>query len=205
MITTAPLSQEHFDAILALGNRVHGDNYLDPQSLQSLFEKSWQRDINASWIALSEPTDALVEQRASQRVGNRYLVGFRLTIAPQHWQPDEWCTPQLWSVDCNDVCYFKCNTVDELMQGQGIGSAMLKCSVDSSIAQGASAGLAHIWLASPGNSAFKYFRANGAELIKEHPNKWQSLSVEAGYECPVCPSICHCTAAEMLLRFDNKY
>ncbi len=171
---------------MALGNNVHGDNYLDDHSVKVLYGKSWHADINASWVAVDE---------------HNRVVGFRLTHAANHWEVDKWCTPELWPYAKSDICYFKCNTVAKAAQGKGIGSALLKKSISAVKKQGAKAGLAHIWLASPGNAAFKYFSANGGKIIKKHPNKWQQLSLEDGYMCPVCGSLCECTAAEMLLTF----
>lgn len=176
---------EHFSQVVELANRVHGDNYLDTDELESLYKKSFQNSINASVVALKSDT----------------LVGFRLTIAPSQWAVDEWCSPTQWATPIENVCYFKCNTVDTACQGQGIGPQMLKRSIEQSRLQGAKAGLAHIWLASPNNSAFRYFKKCGGVLIKEHANKWQSLSIENSYDCPVCGNLCTCTAAEMLLKF----
>jgi predicted GNAT family acetyltransferase len=180
------LSPDHFASIIALGNHVHGDNYLDSQSIERLYQSSWQNDINASWVAIDEQDN---------------LIGFRLTVAPNHWTPDQWCSPKAWVVNANEVSYFKCNTVAESVRGQGVGSALLKHSIESSKLQGAKAGLAHIWLASPGNSAFRYFSACGGKLVKKHANKWQALSIEDNYQCPVCGDLCECTAAEMILPF----
>lgn len=176
---------EHFSQVIELGNKVHGDKYLDVPELESLYQKSFQNSINASVVALKGDT----------------LVGFRLTMAPTQWLPDKWCSPTKWQVPIEKVSYFKCNTVDTALQGQGIGPQMLKRSIKQSCLQGAEAGLAHIWLASPNNSAFRYFKKCGGELIKEHINKWQSLSIENNYDCPVCGSLCTCTAAEMLLKY----
>lgn len=184
-INYAPLAPEHFAGVIALGNKVHGDNYLTNALLSDYYTKSFVDDINASWIALNQNS----------------VVGFRLTFAHNQWQTDEWCTPSLWPATAANICYFKCNTVDPAMQGQGIGSHLLRKSIDAAKLQGADAGLAHIWLASPGNSAFKYFTKNGGQLIKKHANKWRYASIYAGYDCPVCAEYCECEGAEMLLEF----
>ncbi|MFC3094403.1 N-acetyltransferase [Alteromonas sediminis] len=180
------LAPEHFSEILALGNLVHGDNYLDINSINNLYERSWQDNINASWVALNK---------------DGKLVGFRLTNAASQWHPDKWCSPDKWPVDASRVCYFKCNTVDESVRGQGVGSTLLRKSIASAQMQGALAGLAHIWMASPNNSAYGYFSACGGVVIKMHPNKWQHLCFEDNYACPVCDDLCTCTGAEMLLAF----
>lgn len=184
-ITYAPLSPIHFAGVISLGNKVHGDNYLTNDLLADYYAKSFVGDINASWVALNQNN----------------VVGFRLTFAHNQWQSDEWCTPSLWPATAENVCYFKCNTVDPDMQGKGIGSELLHKSIECAKAQGADAGLAHIWLASPGNSAFKYFTKNGGQLIKKHPNKWRYASIHEGYNCPVCAEYCECEGAEMLLEF----
>ncbi len=184
-ISYQELSPEHFDGVIKLGNEVQGDGYLTEDSLKEMHEKSFHDGINASWVALYKGK----------------VVGFRLTYAHSKWQEDKWCTPDDWPVDATKVCYFKCNTVDPAMQGTGIGSTMLKLSVEQAKKQGAEAGLAHIWLASPGNSAYRYFSKNGGVLIKKHADKWRYESIYEGYDCPVCPEHCECEGAEMLLEF----
>ncbi|MCC2617440.1 GNAT family N-acetyltransferase [Aestuariibacter halophilus] len=179
------LAPHHFDRVIELGNAVHGDNYLDHQQLDAYYQQSFANGINASWVALD---------------GER-LVGFRLTWAAGNWTPDQWCTTDGWGLDPTRVCYFKCNTVDSDYRGHGIGSTLLKSSIDCARDQGAQGGLAHIWLASPGNSAYRYFSRCGGEEIKRHPNKWRELAINDGYDCPVCDELCSCTAAEMLIRF----
>ena len=184
-ISYAPLAPEHFSGVISLGNKVQGDNYLTQALLADYYAKSFVGDINASWVALNRGK----------------VVGFRLTFAHTQWQFDKWCTPPLWPDMIEHVCYFKCNTVDPAMQGEGIGSELLRKSISCAKAQGADAGLAHIWLASPSNSAFKYFTKNGGQLIKKHANKWRYASIHEGYDCPVCSGYCECEGAEMLLSF----
>lgn len=196
------LSPKHFAAVVDLGNAVHGDNYLDAKSMQGIYDKSWHNDINASWVAIDNNfSNGQTQIPLTQQVESGALVGFRLTYAAKNWQLDKWCSEQQWAVPANEVCYFKCNTVNQAYRGLGIGKTLLKHSISSATKQGAKAGLAHIWLASPGNSAYAYFSACGGKLIKEHPNKWQIHSIEDNYDCPVCGDLCNCTAAEMLLTF----
>lgn len=180
------LAPEHFEDIIMLGNEVHGENYLTLGSIQMIYTQSWHNNINASFVAYH----------------GHDLVGFRLTYAHSQWQCDKWCSPDLWPVSADKVCYFKCNTVSPRMQGAGIGSTLLAKSIEHAEIQGATAGLAHIWLSSPGNSAFKYFTKNGGQLIKKHANKWQYESIYEGYDCPVCTDLCTCEGAEMMLIFD---
>ncbi|MFQ3248612.1 MAG: ribosomal protein S18 acetylase RimI-like enzyme [Glaciecola sp.] len=203
-INYVQLAPEHFAAIIDLGNHVHGDNYLDENSIRDIYERSFSNNINASWVAVISAQQEDILGTSVRNTPDGYLVGFRLTIAADKWQPDEWCSPELWMLPPNQVCYFKCNTVDENVRGQGVGSSLLKKSIASASSQGAEAGLAHIWLASPGNSAFSYFKACGGKLVKEHANKWQKHSIEDNYDCPVCGSLCECTAAEMLLQFQEN-
>ncbi|WP_420933758.1 GNAT family N-acetyltransferase [Alteromonas sp. A081] len=179
------LAPQYFENVITLGNYVHGDNYLTPELMTDYYTRSFHNNVNASWLALHDGV----------------VVGFRLTFAHTQWTPDKWCSTNLWTVHKDKVCYFKCNTVAPSKQGLGIGSKLLAKSIESASMQGAVAGLAHIWLASPGNSAFNYFSKNGGVLIKKHSNKWQHASIYEGYDCPVCDKHCYCEGAEMLLPF----
>jgi GNAT superfamily N-acetyltransferase len=179
------LSPEYFEQVVTLAIAVHGENYLDLSGIRQLYERSFFKDINASWVALLEGQ----------------VVGFRLTIAAPDWSADKWCSPADWGVEKKHLCYFKCNTVQQNCRGMGIGSELLIRSINNAKLQGCRAGLAHIWLASPGNSAFRYFSKCGGQLVKHHPNKWRELSIRDGYCCPVCKDLCECTAAEMILHF----
>lgn len=179
------LRPEHFDEVIELGNHVHGDNYLSPASLDTIYQKGLKNGLNASLLAWLNGT----------------LAGFRLTYAPGNWQPDRWCTTHKWPVTANRVCYFKCNTVQADLRGRGIGSELLKRSIAISRRQGAHAGLAHLWVQSPGNSAQRYFRKAGGDLVKVHPSRWNEDCVTDGYVCTICGDDCHCDAAEMILTF----
>ncbi len=181
-----PFDTSHFDDVIKLGNDVHGDNYLCHDSLKVMLKQGIKDGINASLVGYIGDT----------------LVGFRITWAAGNWTIDKWCTPQKWGHKPENVVYFKCNTVDERFRGQGIGGKLLSASIDLCKKQGATAGLAHIWLQSPGNSAFRYMSRAGGKVIKEHPDRWYESSVKDGYYCIVCKGICHCTAAEMLLEFN---
>lgn len=176
---------DDFAGVIKLGNTVHGTNYLDLQGTQALYEKSFKGDVNASFVAYDKDE----------------LVGFRLTQGAMQWDIDEWCSPEHWNFEEHEVCYFKSNTVNADYRGLGIGSTLLMLSIEQAKCQGAKAGLAHIWMSSPGNSAFKYFKKCGGELIKEHPNRWAGWYESHGYICPVCGKDCDCTASEMMIRF----
>lgn len=178
-----PLSTAHFAAVIALGNQVHGDGYLTPELLDNYYRQGQKDGHNAGVVALD----------------NQGLAGFRLAFAPGQWQPDQWCSPKLWGVPVAEVGYFKCNTVRPDLQGSGIGGALLQLSMQALLAQGASAGVAHLWVQSPGNAAVRYFSKHGGTLVKIHPDKWREDSLN-GYECVRCGFDCHCDAAEMILR-----
>ena len=179
------LGPEHFEQVVTLAIAVHGENYLDLQGIEQLYQRSFVKNINASWVALLD----------------NHVIGFRLTIAAPNWLADEWCSQADWGIEKKHLCYFKCNTVHKNCRGMGIGSKLLRLSIKSAKQQGGQAGLAHIWLASPGNSAFRYFSKCGGQIVKHHPNKWRELSIKDGYRCPVCEDLCECTAAEMILHF----
>ncbi|MDP4537445.1 GNAT family N-acetyltransferase [Alkalimonas collagenimarina] len=173
------------ESLLQLATKVHGDGYLDKQTLQQFVELGCAQGINASFVAYQDSI----------------LVGYRLSFSAGRWQADRWCSPQLWPVAAADMAYFKSVAVEPGCQGQGIGSALLQASVDVLQQQGAKAGLAHLWQQSPGNSAVRYFTKAGGKLIAVHQDKWLALSLNDGYFCPVCQGECHCSAAEMVLQF----
>lgn len=180
-----PLTPDYFAAVIQLGNQVHGDGYLDTASLTAYYQRGIKNGHNAAVIALVDGE----------------LIGFRLVFAPGQWPLDEWCSPALWPVDLAELGYFKCNTVAPAWQGQRIGGMLLQRSIEGLQAQGARAGLAHLWMESPGNAAVRYFSKHGGVLVKIHADKWHADS-KAGYCCVRCGHDCHCHAAEMLLQFD---
>lgn len=180
------MTQDDFDKVIKLGTQVHGEGYIDHDNIVDWFEKGVKNNINANYVAYH----------------NDKLVGFRLTFSPDRWHLDQWCSPAKWPVPPARVCYFKCNTVDENYRGYGIGSQLLFQSIAAVKQQGAVAGVSHLWMQSPGNSAVKYFTKCGGQLIEEHPDRWNGLSKQ-GYLCPICHNDCHCTAAEMMIVFDE--
>lgn len=188
MKSIAVMYPEHFADVLALANQVHGNNYLDLVKLSALYQRGIKHGINANFVALADSR----------------VVGYRLSYAAGQWPLDEWCSVKLWPVSADMMAYFKSVAVAPELQGQGLGSALLKASVSALQQQGALAGLAHIWRESPGNSAERYFSKAGAKLLKVHPDRWLHLSETAGYICPLCGNRCHCNAAEMVLSFVGK-
>lgn len=178
------LTPADFQQVIRLATEVHGAGYVDESSMQAWYKKGIKNGINSGFVVYHEEK----------------LVGFRITYAAEQWQIDQWCSTQDWPVPSEQVCYFKCNTVDEAYRGHGIGGELLKRSIAATKAQGATAGVSHLWKQSPGNSAVKYFTKCGGILIKEHPDRWRELSI-AGYECPLCHNDCRCEAAEMMITF----
>ena len=180
-----PLTPEYFTPLLTLATQVHGDNYLDLASLKTIYDMGIDNDINAHFICLKDNT----------------LIGYRLTYAANKWPLDKWCSPELWSSPKEKICYFKSSAVHTNHRQKGIAKQLLNHSIQACKAQGALAGLAHIWLQSPNNAAYKYFSRAGGKLIKKHPNRWLEDSLTSGYVCPLCKGDCYCGAAEMLLTF----
>ncbi|MEW6990747.1 GNAT family N-acetyltransferase [Colwelliaceae bacterium 6441] len=183
-ITYKTLTSSDFEACIALGTQVHGDGYIDIHSIKEWLEKGIKNTINSSFVAYK----------------GKKLVGFRITFSALQWQIDQWCSTKLWRIAPSKVCYFKCSSVDESYRGYGIGSQLLFLSIEAVKKQGAQAGVSHLWMESPGNSAVKYFSKSGGVLIKEHRDRWLESSLN-GYKCTICDSKCHCTAAEMIIYF----
>lgn len=174
-----------FESVLVLGEQVHGQGYLDMDELTEIYHKGIKNDISAHFVA----------------VDDKQLLGFRLTYAAGNWQPDKWCSVEKWGFAKEDVCYFKSNTLAVEARGKGLGGKLLKASVAAVKAQGAKAGVSHLWQQSPNNAAVRYFTKAGGKLIKEHPQRWHQRYMGADYLCPLCGDDCHCVASEMLLVF----
>lgn len=183
------LSEADFDAIIALGNQVHGDGYLDHKSMQTILSRSQYKGLNCSF--------AMYDNHLEPGL----LIGFRLTYAPGQWQLDKWCTPNKWPVAKDAVAYFKCNTIHPQYQGKGLGGQLLRASIDTLKKMGAKAGLSHIWMQSPGNASYKYFTKAGGKLIKTHPRRWHADETIPDYVCVICGKDCYCDASEMILEF----
>ena len=180
-----PLTPSDFEQIIALANEVHGNGYIDNNSMQHWYQLGIVKNINAGFVVYDQ----------------QKLIGFRITFAAQQWQIDRWSSTRAWQVPADKVCYFKCNTVDINYRGNGIGGKLLKLSIAAAKRQGATAGVSHLWCQSPGNSAVKYFTKCGGKLIKKHQDKWLEDS-HNGYNCTLCGYDCHCEAAEMIIYFE---
>lgn len=186
LIELKPLTAADHAAVIELGNRVHGDNYLTTENLADYAARGEKNGVNLNWLGYVDGQ----------------LAGIRLTFAPGQWVIDECCTPSAWPVAAEHMVYFKCAAVDDGIRGVGLGRLLLQRSISEAKKLGCSAGLAHIWMQSPNNSAYSYFSRCGGQLIGEHADRWHYISVHEGYHCPVCDGICHCTAGEMILNFD---
>lgn len=178
------LHSQDYSALLQLANQVHGEGYLDLHALTAYHQMGISAGVDASFVAYAD----------------QQLVGFRLCWAAGQWQPDQWCSTELWQTAVGDTCYFKCNTVAPGWQGHGIGGELMQLSMAALKQQGAKAGIAHLWRQSPGNAAVKYFCKQGGQLVKIHPDKWRADS-HNGYECVRCGFDCRCEAAEMIIYF----
>ncbi len=184
--TIKQLEKSDFGQVIALGNLVHGDGYLDEDSISVMLDRSCVGNVNVSYVMYDDLK----------------LIGFRISYAPGQWPLDKWCTPKEWPVPFEDIAYFKCNTIHPDYQGKGLGGTLLQTSIDALKKIGAKAGLSHIWMQSPGNASFKYFTKAGGILIKTHPNRWNSDPTLPNYNCVLCGLNCHCDASEMMLVFN---
>lgn len=188
-----PLEPKHFDETIKLGNKIQGKAYLTNKILGEIYQKSLKDEVNCSFVMI----DTAGEDAEK-------IIGFRLTYAPTNWQLDEWCSPELWKLPIEQLCYFKSSNVDPDYRGQGIAKQMLRASADAVKKQGGKGGVCHTWMQSPGNAAYQYIIKCGAHHIKTHIDRWVEDS-QAGYRCIVCglDQYCHCDAGEMILYFDE--
>lgn len=175
-----------FLPVMELAVATYGENYCDLNSLREVLEKSIKHSFNSSLVAYDTP---------------KTLAGFRLTLAPGQWEIDDWFSPEQWGVPADKVCLFKCNTVRSDLRGQGLGKELLKRSIDVAKHQGAVAGVAHVWMQSPHNSAYRYFFSAGGKEIAIYPDRWTEDYNTTGYICSLDGPDCHCDGAEMILHF----
>jgi GNAT superfamily N-acetyltransferase len=184
------LTPKHFKQVIELANEVHGDGYLDEKSIVEWTTRGINNNVNCCYVALLNDVSNTEAK----------LIGFRITFSAESWQADQWCSPDLWLIEEDECCYFKCNTVDESYRGLGVGKQLLQLSITAAKLQGAKAGVSHLWKQSPNNSAVAYFTHCGGELVKSHPDRWNEESKQ-GYNCILCGHDCHCEAAEMIIYF----
>lgn len=181
----ANLSSKDFQGIIELSDAVLGKNYTSTEALQSVLEKSCKEDLNSSFVVYDGET----------------LAGFRLTLAPGKWEIDKWFAPEKWGVDPTRVCLFKANTIHPGYQARGLGGLLLNLSAQVARQQGAVAGVAHVWMQSPGNAAYNYFLKSGGREIGIYPDRWKEDYEKDGYLCIIHGSDCSCDGAEMILYF----
>ncbi len=182
------LIKKDFEKVILLGNKVHGENYLDKRGIEKVFFKSLAKGHNCSYVAYE---------------GDK-LVGFRLTYAPGNWELDRWCSINQWGVPPEKTCYLKCNTVEEEFRGQGIGTELLNRSIKTVKEMGGVAAVTHIWMESPNGSAMKYFTKVGGEFIRLHKNRWLEDCIKSDYLCIHHGDYCTCSASEMILYFGEQ-
>lgn len=187
------LKEKEFDGIVELGNRIFGDNYLTPEELESIHRKSIKEGRNCSFTLTVNEGD-----------GKERLIGFRLTYAPGQWI-DSYpyaLSPEGWGFDPDKVAYMKSNALDEEFRGLGLGRMLLDRAIAATKKLGAEAAVAHIWMNSPGNSAYNYFTRAGGREVKVYPAYWENLHGDT-VPCIHCGPECVCPAAEMILDFST--
>jgi GNAT superfamily N-acetyltransferase len=178
------LHSSDFNALIRLAIQVHGEGYVNLKMLEQWHQQGIVGSVNAGFVAYH----------------SNQLIGYRITFAAQQWDIDKWCTTEKWKTPTEQVCYFKCNTIDSQFRGLGVGSQLLKLSCAAAKAQGAAAGIAHLWMQSPADSAVQYFTHCGGQPIAIHKSRWNDDSKQ-GYICTLCDDNCHCDAKEMILYF----
>jgi len=171
-----------FKGIESLAEVVFGEGYLDKNTLDLVWERTHKNDINSSFVLIEKDR----------------VVGFRLTYAAGNWYEEGNYCPDRWGCPVEEVCYFKISCLDPDFRGRGLGQILLKNAIDASMAQGAKAGIADIWLNSPNNSAYKYFSRAGGEVVNIYHSRW------SGKPCIRCGKSCECLGAEMILRFKER-
>jgi ribosomal protein S18 acetylase RimI-like enzyme len=138
--------------------------------------------------------------------GTERLIGFRLTYAPGQWidsyDPKLELNPEMWGFDPEKVAYMKSNALDEEFRGGGFGRMLLDRGIAETKRMGAEAAVAHIWMNSPGNSAYNYFTRAGGQLIKTYPSYWTDYHTE-DMPCIHCGFPCECPAAEMIIDYST--
>jgi len=180
------LREDDFEKVVSLTHDVFDKNYTTLNKVEEVYRKGCSKGINASLVAYD-----------GTREDGR-LVGLRLTYAPGNWEIDQWCSPELWRVPPDKVCYFKTNCIHPDYSGKGLGGTLIKKAIEAVKQQGAEAGIAHIWMNSPHNSAQRYFTKAGGELVKIWQDKWLE---ELPTSTPGRYTLADVIAAEMIIYF----
>lgn len=189
------LQEDDFESVMELGNRIFGDNYLTQGDLKDILKKSVKDGKNCSFtLTLNEGN------------GDLRLIGFRLTYAPGQWvdsyDPNLELSPDMWGFDPEKVAYMKSNALDEEFRGSGFGRMLLDHAVATTRRMGAEAAVAHIWMNSPGNSAYNYFTRAGGKVVKIYPSYWAEYHME-DKPCIHCGFPCECPGAEMIIDYST--
>jgi len=186
-------TERDWSSVIALGNKVNGENYLNFREIEKVFFKGLDRGLNCSYVAYE-----------GERSKGGKLIGYRLTYAPGNWEVDKWCTVDAWGVPPEKVAYLKSIAVEEDYRKQGIGIKLLNKSIETVSQMGGVAAVTHIWINSPGGSAMKYIAKAGGHFVKEHKNKWLEDCITSDYRCTIHGNYCTCSAAEMILYFGEQ-
>lgn len=187
------LQEKHFAEIVELCDRVFGENYMPLEELEDILKKSTKDNTNCSIVLGLNEGD-----------GRERVIGCRLTYAPGKWLEDyplETC-PEKWGFDPSRVAYMKTNVVAEEFRGNGFGRMLLDRSIAECMRAGAVAAVAHSWMNSPNNSAYRYFSRAGGKLVKVYPNYWNT-HLEENVVCSHCGTCCACPASEMIIDFST--
>ncbi len=189
------LREEDFEGVIKLANKIFGDNYLTHEDMHSILKKSKKGDRNCSFTMTLNKGD-----------GAERLIGFRLTYAPGQWidsyDPKLELNPEMWGFDPEKVAYMKSNALDEEFRGSGFGRMLLDRGIAETKRMGAEAAVAHIWMNSPGNSAYNYFTRAGGSLVKTYPSYWTDYHTE-DMPCIHCGFPCECPASEMIIDYST--
>lgn len=185
-LNTYPLREDDFEKVVNLTCSVFDKNYATVESIEDIYRHGLSKGLNPSFVVY----DGTREEGC--------LVGVRLTCAAGNWEINKWCSPDKWRVSPDKVCYFKTNCVHPDYSGQGIGGKLLVLSKDVVKQQGALAGIAHVWVNSPHNSAQKYFTKAGAEVVTIWKDKWLD---ELPSSTPGRYTLADVVAAEMIIYF----
>lgn len=187
------LREKDFDQVIKLGNSIFGNGYLSQEVMVDILKKSVKDGRNCSFtLSLNDGT------------GKERIIGFRLTYAPGQWidsYPFD-LSKEEWGFDPEKVAYMKSNALDAEFRGLGFGRMLLDQSVSACRKVGAKAAVAHIWMNSPGNSAYNYFKRAGGREVKVYPAYWDNLHSEEA-PCIHCGTKCICPAAEMIIDFST--
>ena len=99
--------------------------------------------------------------------------------------------------------YVRTVAVAQEFSGQGIGTALVAKAVDYLKGLGAKQIFSPLWKHDGVVNSDVIFRRNGFVPKHEIPDYWLNDSIDKGYSCPVCGSVCHCTCVMYELTIDN--